>query len=73
MARDPVRDQLPSNRRRRADEEGLCTCELCRQIFTDIQYGSILQTRWPSRKYADSRRFLYLTFDSPVRLPRCFC
>ncbi|WVQ78414.1 hypothetical protein IAT38_000500 [Cryptococcus sp. DSM 104549] len=30
------------------------------------QYGRILETRWPSRKYADSRRFVYITMDSPA-------
>ncbi|TYJ56665.1 hypothetical protein B9479_002595 [Cryptococcus floricola] len=29
-------------------------------------YGKILETRWPSRKYADSRRFCYITMDSPT-------
>ena len=32
------------------------------------QYGGILQVRWPSRKYADSRRFCYITMDSPVSI-----
>ncbi|OCF40172.1 hypothetical protein I317_05996 [Kwoniella heveanensis CBS 569] len=35
-----------------------------RQLFG--QYGRILQTRWPSRKYADSRRFCYITMESPA-------
>ncbi|OWZ67231.1 hypothetical protein AYX14_00331 [Cryptococcus neoformans] len=30
------------------------------------QYGRILETRWPSRKYADSRRFCYVTMESPA-------
>ncbi|KGB79737.2 hypothetical protein CNBG_5575 [Cryptococcus deuterogattii R265] len=30
------------------------------------QYGRILETRWPSRKYADSRRFCYITMESPA-------
>ncbi|KAL7420568.1 Splicing factor [Cryptotrichosporon argae] len=28
------------------------------------QYGTILQTRWPSRKFAGSRRFCYITMAS---------
>ncbi|WWC88440.1 uncharacterized protein L201_003351 [Kwoniella dendrophila CBS 6074] len=28
-------------------------------------YGRILQTRWPSRKYASNRRFCYVTMESP--------
>ena len=28
-------------------------------------YGFILQTRWPSKKYASSRRFCYVTMQSP--------
>ncbi|EIW67704.1 hypothetical protein TREMEDRAFT_69686 [Tremella mesenterica DSM 1558] len=35
-----------------------------RQLLSS--YGLILQTRWPSRKYADSRRFCYVTMDSPA-------
>nr|XP_018262120.1 uncharacterized protein I303_05135 [Kwoniella dejecticola CBS 10117]OBR84278.1 hypothetical protein I303_05135 [Kwoniella dejecticola CBS 10117] len=34
-----------------------------RQLFS--QYGRILQTRWPSRKYASNRRFCYITMESP--------
>jgi hypothetical protein len=34
--------------------------------LTGSQYGTILQTRWPSRKYADSRRFCYITMEAPV-------
>ncbi|WOO76790.1 putative RNA-binding protein [Vanrija pseudolonga] len=30
------------------------------------QYGGILQTRWPSRKYGDARRFCYITMESPA-------
>ncbi|KAL1413103.1 Splicing factor [Vanrija albida] len=30
------------------------------------QYGGILQTRWPSRKYSDTRRFCYITMASPA-------
>ncbi|WWC62824.1 uncharacterized protein I303_105422 [Kwoniella dejecticola CBS 10117] len=29
------------------------------------KYGRILQTRWPSRKYASNRRFCYITMESP--------
>jgi RNA recognition motif-containing protein len=32
----------------------------------DIQYGNILSIRWPSRKYVDSRRFAYITMESPA-------
>ncbi|ORX37192.1 hypothetical protein BD324DRAFT_681110 [Kockovaella imperatae] len=35
-----------------------------RRLFA--QYGTVLQTRLPSRKYADSRRFCYVTMDSPA-------
>ncbi|EJT49300.1 hypothetical protein A1Q1_01600 [Trichosporon asahii var. asahii CBS 2479] len=35
-----------------------------RKLFS--QYGTILQTRWPSLKYASSRRFCYVTMDSPA-------
>ncbi|KAK4688382.1 squamous cell carcinoma antigen recognized by T-cells 3, partial [Tremellales sp. Uapishka_1] len=28
-------------------------------------YGTILETRWPSKKYAESRRFCYVTMASP--------
>ena len=31
-----------------------------------VEYGNVLQTRWPSRKYADARRFCYITMESPV-------
>lgn len=31
-----------------------------------IQYGVVLQTRWPAKKYAESRRFCYITMSSPV-------
>ncbi|WVF68817.1 hypothetical protein IAT40_003590 [Kwoniella sp. CBS 6097] len=47
-----------TNFARDADDETL------RQLFG--QYGRILQTRWPSRKYADSRRFCYITMESPA-------
>ncbi|WVQ71771.1 hypothetical protein IAR50_001312 [Cryptococcus sp. DSM 104548] len=43
---------------REMDDEGI------RELFG--QYGKILETRWPSRKYADSRRFCYITMDSPA-------
>ncbi|ODO10809.1 hypothetical protein I350_01407 [Cryptococcus amylolentus CBS 6273] len=43
---------------REMDDEGI------RKLFG--QYGRILETRWPSRKYADSRRFCYITMDSPT-------
>ncbi|ORY30589.1 hypothetical protein BCR39DRAFT_529041 [Naematelia encephala] len=39
------------------DDEGL------RALFS--QYGNILQTRWPSKKYNERRRFCYITMDSP--------
>lgn len=29
-------------------------------------YGFILQTRWPSKKYATTRRFCYVTMQSPT-------
>nr|XP_019000213.1 uncharacterized protein I203_07372 [Kwoniella mangroviensis CBS 8507]OCF63674.1 hypothetical protein I203_07372 [Kwoniella mangroviensis CBS 8507] len=35
-----------------------------RQLFG--QYGRILQTRWPSRKYASNRRFCYITMETPA-------
>nr|XP_019045381.1 hypothetical protein I302_05770 [Kwoniella bestiolae CBS 10118]OCF24311.1 hypothetical protein I302_05770 [Kwoniella bestiolae CBS 10118] len=35
-----------------------------RQLFG--QYGRILQIRWPSRKYANNRRFCYVTMESPA-------
>ncbi|WVR06547.1 hypothetical protein IAU60_003578 [Kwoniella sp. DSM 27419] len=35
-----------------------------RNLFS--QYGTILQTRWPSRKYSDTRRFCYVTMESPA-------
>jgi hypothetical protein len=31
-----------------------------------VQYGTVLDDRWPSRKYADSRRFCYITMGNPV-------
>lgn len=34
------------------------------------KYGGILQTRWPSRKYGDARRFCYITMESPVGFDR---
>nr|XP_031864419.1 uncharacterized protein CI109_000333 [Kwoniella shandongensis]KAA5531491.1 hypothetical protein CI109_000333 [Kwoniella shandongensis] len=37
--------------------------EAIRRLFG--QYGRILQTRWPSRKYSDTRRFCYITMESP--------
>ncbi|WVO20839.1 uncharacterized protein IAS62_002139 [Cryptococcus decagattii] len=43
---------------REMDDEGI------RNLFK--QYGRILETRWPSRKYADSRRFCYITMESPA-------
>lgn len=35
-----------------------------RKMFS--QYGNILQTRWPSRKYSDTRRFCYITMETPA-------
>nr|ODN95071.1 hypothetical protein L204_04418 [Cryptococcus depauperatus CBS 7855] len=35
------------------------------------QYGRILDTRWPSRKYADTRRFCYVTMESPAAAQEC--
>ncbi|GMK58444.1 hypothetical protein CspeluHIS016_0504760 [Cutaneotrichosporon spelunceum] len=43
---------------RSADNDSL------KQLFG--QYGTILSIRWPSRKYVDSRRFCYITMDSPA-------
>lgn len=40
-----------------------------REFQTYDQYGTILgDIRWPSRKFADNRRFCYITMDSPVSL-----
>lgn len=33
---------------------------------TRLQYGTILETRWPSKKFKSSRRFVYVQFTSPV-------
>ncbi len=30
------------------------------------QYGEILDTRWPAKKFKNSRRFLYLQYQLPV-------
>lgn len=49
---------------RKLFEQVSCTIP-CRLQLTH-QYGKILQTRWPSRKYADSRRFCYITMESPA-------
>ena len=38
-----------------------------RRVLTR-QYGLILHSRWPSRKYADARRFCYITMESPVSI-----
>ncbi|BEI87723.1 uncharacterized protein CcaverHIS019_0104410 [Cutaneotrichosporon cavernicola] len=43
---------------RSADNDSL------KQLFG--QYGKILSIRWPSRKYVDSRRFCYVTMESPA-------
>ncbi|CAK9779644.1 hypothetical protein CC85DRAFT_289288 [Cutaneotrichosporon oleaginosum] len=43
---------------RSADNDSL------KQLFG--QYGKILSIRWPSRKYVDSRRFCYITMESPA-------
>lgn len=29
-------------------------------------FGRIIHSRWPARKYADARRFCYVTMESPV-------
>jgi hypothetical protein len=34
-----------------------------------LQYGPIFETRWPGKKFKGSRRFVYLQFLSPVRMP----
>lgn len=36
------------------------------RVKLTLQYGKILSIRWPSRKYVDSRRFCYITMESPA-------
>ena len=36
-----------------------------------LQYGTIFDVRWPSKKFKATRRFCYVQFSSPVRLPLC--
>lgn len=34
-----------------------------------LQYGTIFDVRWPSKKFKATRRFCYVQFTSPVRSP----
>lgn len=44
------------------------------QLFS--KYGTIFDTRWPSKRFKNTRRFCYVQFANPVRLlflPLSFC
>ena len=46
----------------------LTLCLSSRLANAYIQFGKILDVRWPSKKFKTTRRFCYLQFISPVSI-----
>lgn len=41
------------------------------RLILHIQYGTIFDIRWPSKRYKATRRFCYVQFANPVSTPLC--